>query len=103
MSVSSYAVEVGGIDLEPNCADVPARGLHRLSCRQAACGNAPEHDAFTLLLHRLDLDAAALWANDAPLVSRGGGALVLGPDWVKPESGTTTYTDTDQVRENGEQ
>jgi hypothetical protein len=37
----------------------------------------PAHDAFTRLLHRLEPDPAALWAEVAPLVYRGGGVLVV--------------------------
>jgi putative transposase len=37
----------------------------------------PAHDAFTRLLHRLEPDPATLWAEAAPLVERGQGALVL--------------------------
>ncbi len=37
----------------------------------------PAHDAFTRLLHRLEPDPAALWAEAAPQVQRGAGALVL--------------------------
>jgi putative transposase len=39
--------------------------------------NAPAHDAFTRLLHRLEPDAATLWAEAAPLIARDGGVLVL--------------------------
>jgi hypothetical protein len=39
--------------------------------------NPPAHDAFTRLLHRLEPDPAALWAEAAPLVRRDGGILVL--------------------------
>jgi putative transposase len=39
--------------------------------------DAPAHDAFTRLLHRLEPDATALWAEAAPLVDRRGGVLVL--------------------------
>jgi putative transposase len=39
--------------------------------------NRPAHDAFTRLLHRLDPDPEALWAEAAPLVMRRGGVLVL--------------------------
>ena len=35
------------------------------------------HDAFTRLLHRLEPDPAALWAEAAPLVARECGILVL--------------------------
>ncbi len=38
---------------------------------------APAHDAFTRLLHRLEPDPAALWAEAEPLVRRDGGILVL--------------------------
>ena len=38
---------------------------------------APAHDAYTRLLHRLEPDAATLWAEAEPLVARGGGVLVL--------------------------
>ncbi len=37
--------------------------------------NPPAHDAFTRLLHRLEPDPAALWAEAAPLVRRDGGIL----------------------------
>src|SRR6266550_3463422 len=37
----------------------------------------PAHDAFTRLLHRLEPDPAALWAEAAPLVRREAGVLVL--------------------------
>lgn len=37
----------------------------------------PAHDAFTRLLHRLEPDPAALWAEAAPLVRREHGILVL--------------------------
>ncbi len=37
----------------------------------------PAHDAYTRLLHRLEPDPGALWAEAAPLVARGGGVLVL--------------------------
>ena len=39
--------------------------------------NAPAHDAFTRLLHRLEPDPDTLWAEAAPLVARDGGVLVL--------------------------
>jgi putative transposase len=44
---------------------------------QPACATPAAHDAYTRLLHRLEPDAAALWAEAAPLVERGGGVLVL--------------------------
>jgi putative transposase len=44
---------------------------------QPAGGDPPAHDAFTRLLHRLDPDPAALWAEAAPLVQRDHGILVL--------------------------
>lgn len=37
----------------------------------------PAHDAFTRLLHRLEPDPDALWAEAAPQVDRAGGLLVL--------------------------
>ena len=37
----------------------------------------PAHDAFTRLLHRLEPDPAALWAEAAPQVRRDKGVLVL--------------------------
>ena len=40
-------------------------------------GDPPAHDAFTRLLHRLEPDPAALWAEAAPLVQRERGILVL--------------------------
>ena len=39
--------------------------------------DAPAHDAYTRLLHRLEPDTATLWAEAAPLVERQGGVLVL--------------------------
>jgi putative transposase len=42
-----------------------------------ALGNAPAHDAFTRLLHRLEPDPATLWAEAEPLVERDRGMLVL--------------------------
>jgi putative transposase len=44
---------------------------------QPAGVDPPAHDAFTRLLHRLDPDPAALWAEAAPLVQRDHGILVL--------------------------
>ncbi len=38
--------------------------------------DAPAHDAFTRLLHRLEPDPAALWEEVAPLVDRTRGILV---------------------------
>ena len=39
--------------------------------------NAPAHDAFTRLLHRLEPDPTTLWAEVGPLVRRGDGVLVV--------------------------
>jgi len=39
--------------------------------------NAPAHDAFTRLLHRLEPDPATLWHEVAPLVERGRGVLIV--------------------------
>src|SRR6187402_1907888 len=44
---------------------------------QPARPRPPAHDAFTRLLHRLEPDPVALWAEVAPLVRREGGILVL--------------------------
>ncbi len=38
--------------------------------------DAPAHDAFTRLLHRLEPDPAALWIEVSPLVDRTRGALI---------------------------
>ena len=38
---------------------------------------APAHDAFTRLLHRLEPDAEALWKEAAPQIERQGGVLVM--------------------------
>jgi putative transposase len=38
---------------------------------------APAHDAFTRLLHRLEPDPAALWAEVRPLLNRSDGVLVV--------------------------
>lgn len=35
--------------------------------------DAPAHDAFTRLLHRLEPDPATLWHEVAPLIERGRG------------------------------
>lgn len=39
--------------------------------------NAPQHDAFTRLLHRLEPDALTLWKEAAVQVERQGGVLVV--------------------------
>jgi putative transposase len=39
--------------------------------------DAPAHDAFTRLLHRLEPDPAALWDEVRPLIRATGGVLVL--------------------------
>lgn len=39
--------------------------------------DAPAHDAFTRLLHRLEPDPAALWQEVAPLVDRTRGVLIV--------------------------
>ena len=39
--------------------------------------DAPAHDAFTRLLHRVEPDAVALWREVEPLVARDGGVLVV--------------------------
>jgi putative transposase len=39
--------------------------------------DAPAHDAFTRLLHRLEPDPATLWDEARPMVHRKGGTLVL--------------------------
>jgi putative transposase len=39
--------------------------------------DAPAHDAFTRLLHRLEPDPATLWHEVAPLVARESGVLVV--------------------------
>jgi putative transposase len=44
---------------------------------QPAKANAPAHDAFTRLLHRLEPDPEALWREARPFVRRHGGLLVL--------------------------
>lgn len=44
---------------------------------QPARPRPPAHDAFTRLLHRLEPDPAALWAEAEPLVERRRGILVL--------------------------
>jgi hypothetical protein len=44
---------------------------------QPARPQAPAHDAFTRLLHRLEPEPDVLWAEAAPLVDGGGGVLVL--------------------------
>lgn len=53
-----------------------------VSCVEAArvhpgAPDAPAHDAFTRLLHRLEPDPAALWAEVAPLVDRQRGVLIV--------------------------
>lgn len=44
---------------------------------QPAHPQAPAHDAFTRLLHRLEPEPDVLWEEAAPLVTRCGGVLVL--------------------------
>ena len=44
---------------------------------QPAKPNAPAHDAFTRLLHRLEPDPEALWQEARPFVCTQGGLLVL--------------------------
>jgi putative transposase len=39
--------------------------------------NAPAHDAFTRLLHRLEPDADTLWREVAPLIDSAAGVLVI--------------------------
>src|SRR3954465_1382530 len=39
--------------------------------------DAPAHDAFTRLLHRLEPDPATLWDEARPMVHKEGGLLVL--------------------------
>jgi hypothetical protein len=51
-------------------------------CKEAAkvqpeSPDAPAHDAFTRLLHRLEPDPAALWIEAQPMVQLVGGLLVL--------------------------
>jgi hypothetical protein len=53
-----------------------------VSCRDAARvqprrADAPAHDAFTRLLHRLEPDPATLWQEVAPLVDRSRGVLIV--------------------------
>ncbi|MCA1666419.1 MAG: transposase [Thermomicrobia bacterium] len=53
-----------------------------VSCAEAARvqprrADAPAHDAFTRLLHRLEPDPADLWHEVAPLVERTRGVLVV--------------------------
>jgi hypothetical protein len=44
---------------------------------QPTSSQAPAHDAFTRLLHRLEPEPEALWEEARPLVHRTGGLLVL--------------------------
>src|SRR3954449_10464796 len=39
--------------------------------------DAPAHDAFTRLLHRLEPESEALWGEVRPFVRRGDGVLVV--------------------------
>jgi len=53
-----------------------------VSCVEAARvrprrADAPAHDAFTRLLHRLEPDPADLWADVSPLVDRSRGVLIV--------------------------
>ena len=55
---------------------------HSYSCVEAAKvqperARAPAHDAFTRLLHRLEPDAAALWAEVQPHVHKRSGVLIV--------------------------
>lgn len=52
------------------------------SCTEAArvqpdSPDAPAHDSFTRLLHRLEPDAEALWVEAEPTVKKFGGGLVI--------------------------
>jgi hypothetical protein len=44
---------------------------------QPAKRNAPAHDAFTRLLHRLEPDPEALWREARPFVGAAGGLLIV--------------------------
>jgi len=70
----------------PRCTDTDyidflVASPHAVSCAEAARvqprrADAPAHDAFTRLLHRLAPDPAALWREVEPLVDRTKGILV---------------------------
>ena len=66
----------------PACIDFLVASPRAVSGTEAARAQPdraapPAHDAFTRLLHRLEPDPAALWAEAAPLVRREQGILVL--------------------------
>jgi putative transposase len=64
------------------------------SCTEAArvqpdAHDAPAHDSFTRLLHRLEPDAEALWAEAEPLVKKYGGGLVIDDSTLDKPYGRT--------------
>src|SRR3954454_24641083 len=71
----------------PKCADVDyidflIASPKAFCCTEAAAvqpesPDAPCHDAFTRLLHRLEPDPATLWVEARPMVHKKGGLLVL--------------------------
>ena len=70
----------------PRCSDTDSIDFLVATPRAVRCveaarvqprrADAPAHDAFTRLLHRLEPDPAALWEEVAPLVDRTKGVLV---------------------------
>ena len=70
----------------PDCTDIayinflvasPRAVTATEAARVAPGTRPPAHDAFTRLLHRLEPDPAALWAEAAPLVDRHKGILII--------------------------
>ena len=74
-------------DPKPKCRDTDyidflIASPKAFCCTEAAAvqpesPDAPAHDAFTRLLHRLEPDPATLWDEARPMVHRKGGLLVL--------------------------
>src|SRR3954454_14216653 len=74
-------------DPKPKCVDTDyidflIASPKAFCCTEAAAvqpesPDAPAHDAFTRLLHRLEPDPATPWEGPRPLVRKQGGLLVL--------------------------
>jgi hypothetical protein len=80
MSTSGFANAVKCHDTD--YIDFLIASPRHFSCSEAAkvqpeSDQAPAHDAFTRLLHRLEPDAETLWAEARPMVHTKGGILVL--------------------------
>src|SRR3954447_18336414 len=80
MSTALFANAVKCLDLD--YIDFLIASPRIFTCAEAAkvqpeSGRPPAHDAFTRLLHRIEPDPEALWAEARPMVHREGGMLIL--------------------------